>query len=206
VEYHTPRVILRALAARLLGRSDVARWRDPEAFDDWSDRTRLIAALVPAGSHVLEFGAGRRQLEAFLPAGTKYTPSDLVDRGPGTIVIDLNRRPFPDLAELGADTAVFAGVLEYARDLRGLSAWLSATVDNVIASYGVARTSAGTVRRPVEDWHRLGSGWLNTYTESELVDVFSRAGFSLKQTRTWNTNEGGELIFHFVGTRQMDDQ
>jgi hypothetical protein len=76
--------------------SDRERWADLRNHEvDWDERTRAIARLIPPGSHVIEFGAGRRQLESRLPEDCSYSASDLVDRGLGTLLCDLNRRPLP---------------------------------------------------------------------------------------------------------------
>ena len=50
-------------------------------------------------------------------------PSDMVDRGPGTIICDLNIRPLPDLGSGTYDVAVLLGVLEYLRDVPSFLDW-----------------------------------------------------------------------------------
>ena len=70
-----------------------------------------MAELIPKGSVVLEFGAGRRQTEKWLDAGCTYIPSDVVSRGPDTIVLDLNSSTLPDLTSLGIHFVLFGGVL-----------------------------------------------------------------------------------------------
>src|ERR1700756_2675299 len=87
-------MILRTLRTKWFCVSDHERWKDLRNHDiDWDKRTRAIADLIPPGSHVIDFGAGRRQLEHWLPAGCSYTPSDIVERGSDTLLCDLNRRP-----------------------------------------------------------------------------------------------------------------
>jgi len=48
----------------------------------WDKRTRAIADLIPPGSHVVEFGAGRCQLRNWLPIDCTYVPSDIVSADP----------------------------------------------------------------------------------------------------------------------------
>ena len=97
---------------RTMGRSDYERWANPGNLEEWwESRAQRLARMIPAGTRVIEFGAGRRRLEAFLDPSCTYTASDLVERGPGTFVCDLNRRPLPDLCPLAPQVAVFAGVL-----------------------------------------------------------------------------------------------
>src|SRR5436190_22890161 len=102
----------------VLGGSDYRRWARAENLKDrWDSRTKLIASLVPAGSRVIEFGAGKRQLERHLHPSCTYLPSDIVDRGPGTLIIDLNADPLIDLGPHRVDPAALSGVLEYVHDL-----------------------------------------------------------------------------------------
>src|SRR5689334_4642044 len=76
---------------RRTGGADYDRWGTLNNLaKDWDSRTKQISGHIKPGSSVLEFGAGRLALVKFLPPDCKYTPSDLVDRGMGTIVADLN--------------------------------------------------------------------------------------------------------------------
>jgi hypothetical protein len=197
MEYNTVGLMLRTLRCRLLGIPDIARWRNTEAFDDWKDRTLLIAQLVPRGTRVIEFGAGKRNLESHLDSRCTYIPSDLVSRGPNTLVLDLNTRPLPDLRELKLDVAVLAGVIEYISAPRSFVAWLAQQVKTCIASYECARTRPKTLGRVRETVRRTGAGWVSTLTEGELTEIFCSAGFTLTETRDWHTMAGSERIFVF---------
>lgn len=189
------------LRCRLLGRSDVSHWSDPISFDaSWNDRARVAAGLIPPGANVVEFGAGLRQLEGFLDPGVSYTPSDIVDRGPGTLVLDLNSRPLPPLRN--ADTAVFCGVLEYIADVSAVTRWLSGWASMCIATYNCAHSSPRTPQRIAEVARRARSGWVNTFSEGELCALFAAAGFGLVERRTWTEAGDDEPIFVF---RRMDD-
>jgi hypothetical protein len=159
----------------------------------WDARTEKIAQLIPQGARVIEFGAGRRQLEKFLDPSCSYVPSDLTDRGPGTIICDLNRRPLPDLARLSVDTAVFGGVLEYIHDLESLIEWLAEHVSVCIASYAYVAPSLSLVGTVRDRLVRLYYGYMNRYSEEEFVDLFGRAGFICTARETWNS----QLLFRF---------
>jgi len=179
------------------GTPDEPRWSDLANFDpQWDERARLIAGLVRPGTHVVEFGAGRRQLERWLPPECTYVPSDLVARGPGTFVCDLNRRPLPEMPG-SADIAVFAGVLEYLIDLDGLFEWLAGHVQTCIASYEVAHSAPHTLARVGERWRRMRIGWVNTYGEAELETLAARVGFTRTRMVVWETPDGDEPIFVF---------
>jgi hypothetical protein len=184
------------LRSRLLGRSDASHWSDPASFDvEWNERARLAAKLIPAGASVVEFGAGLRQLEAFLGQGISYTPSDIVDRGPGTLVLDLNVRPLPRLSNV--DTAVFCGVLEYVTDLPTLVQWLSDWAALCVASYNCAFSSPRTASRIIEVARRARSGWVNTFDGRQFCGEFAAAGFELVERRIWYEGGDNEPIFVF---------
>jgi hypothetical protein len=171
---HTARTLL----LRVLHRPDYRRWGNPDNLERrWDVRTRQLAQLIPKGSRVIEFGAGRRQLELYLDASCAYVPSDLIDRGPGTVVCDLNRRPLPELRLLQLDVAVFSGVLEYIGDLPSLLRWLSTQVSFCVASYSYVESRPRTIRRCVEVLHRACTGRMNPYTAEELVALFRSSGF-----------------------------
>jgi hypothetical protein len=198
MEYYTLRVFFRTVRCRLFGQTDLARWMDTSNFDtDWEERTRLMARIVPMHSRVIEFGAGKRQLESYLDPSCSYVASDLVDRGGNTIVLDLNSRPLPNLSHLKLDVAVFAGVLEYISDLDSVVTWLSDQVAMCVASYGCAHTRPRTVGRFKETIRRTSVGWINTFTEDALVQTFGAGGFILTKTYDWRVSGGSERIFVF---------
>jgi hypothetical protein len=198
MKYNTFGVFLRTLRSRLFGQTDLARWIDTSNFDaEWEERTQLIARIVPKHTRVIEFGAGKRQLESYLDPTCSYFPSDLVDRGGNTIVLDLNSRPLPDLSHLKLDVAVFAGVLEYISELDSVVLWLSYQVAMCIASYGCAHTQPRTIDRFNETIRRTGAGWINTFTEDALVQTFGAGGFILTETHDWHVGDSSERIFVF---------
>jgi hypothetical protein len=173
-----------ASVRRAAGKSDYARWSGKKALSvDWDTRTKQIADLVKPGSKVLEFGAGRMVLRGFLPEGCSYTPSDLVDRGPGTIVLDLNGAALPSFER--HDVAVFSGVLEYVNDVPRLVSHLSRFVGTVVASYGSTELN-GPERRV--------QGWVNDYSTAQFIDIFKAAGFRCDHTEQWRT----QVICRFV--------
>jgi methyltransferase family protein len=188
-----PRV-LKMLLCKLFHRSDYKRWTDPHSLESWWDtRTEKIAQFIPKNTRVLEFGAGRRQLERLLDGSCTYIPSDLIDRGPGTLIFDLNRRPLPDLCYVNADVAIFSGVLEYILDLESLVAWLSDQVSCCIASYAYVSTDHNASQRIRSKIDRIFYGYMNSYTDDELVKLFNRYGFICIKKDLWTS----QYIFMF---------
>jgi glycosyltransferase involved in cell wall biosynthesis len=171
---------------RYRGGSDRRRWGDPRSLSpDWDSRTEQIARLVPPGATVLEFGAGRMTLRDRLAQGCTYIPSDLVDRGPGTIVCDLNARELPAFPP--HDVAVFSGVLEYVNDISLLLNNIKYNSKTIIASYAVRERVPGRVERRAH-------GWVNDHTAGEFVEIFRRLGFRCDRAEGWH----GQEIYRFV--------
>ena len=167
-------------------KTDYSRWADTRnIFASWQSRTQRAAALVPQNSRVIEFGAGNRTLERHLDQSCTYTPSDIVDRGPGTIICDLNLRPLPDLGVGGYDVAVLMGVLEYMRDMPSVLDWLTELVPTCVLSYACARGSRYSPRRLLGSIGRLKSGWLNSYREEEIRSLFNERGFAQLHEESW---------------------
>jgi hypothetical protein len=195
------RRVARNAAARLMRRSDYSRWGDPENLEKWwEERTQKMAALVPKSSRVIEFGAGSCRLRSWLDDTCEYIPSDIVARGPDTVICDLNRRPLPNLEYLQADVALFAGVLEYLGDLDAVVKWLSGFVEWCIVSYDCVPPAVKLPGRLRERFRRQYYGYLSDYTEVQLVEVFHRWGFVNVRRDAWTT----QCIFVFTKARAVD--
>lgn len=170
-----------------LHRADYQRWSNrDELSEKWDERTAEIAKLIPAGASVVEFGAGKMVLKQLLPVDCQYTPSDLVDRGPGTLVMDLNSPVLPRLPP--HDIAVLSGVVEYVADVPRLASYLATIAPKVIVAY---MTVVGPSLR--QSWQRRARGWSNDYTAVELMHLFGEAGYRFRERIPWRTLE----IFQF---------
>jgi hypothetical protein len=192
------RSLLRSLGPVLGRRPDVSRWAQVSSFDEeWEERTRIMARLVPKGSRVIEFGAGARRMARYLDPSCTYLASDVIHRGPGTLVWDLNERPLPDLSPFKVDVAIFGGVLEYLVRLEPIARWLAHHVSTCIASYECAESAAWSLGRLRERFRRARLGWVSTHTETELAGLFRAAGFVCDQKVIWHTPTGDEPIFVF---------
>lgn len=188
------------LIDRLFHRSDYRRWTKAENLEAWWEpRTKKITEFIPRNSRVIEFGSGRRPLARYLDSSCTYYPSDLVYRGPGTIICDLNKRPLPNVkSTVNPDVAVFAGVLEYVRDLPSVVEWLSHQVPVCVASYTCAESAPSTIRRLVEVFHRSYYGYVNEYREEEIIALFQTHGFVCVKKDRWTS----QLIFLFTLSAQ----
>ena len=173
---------------KFFGGTDYRRWRNLKNLHEaWDDRTHRIAALIKPGASVIEFGAGRLVLKTLLPAACSYTPSDLVDRGAGTIVCNLNALALPDFGRY--DVAVFSGVLEYVADVSRLIRHLSSSMDVIIASYAVTDKAKK---------NRRANGWINDYSSDQFVAIFTAAGFACDHREEWGHQQ---IIYRFLNLR-----
>ena len=163
----TLRRFRRTMRLMATGESDYARWADPGSFaDQWDERAARAARHIPAGSDVLDLGAGAMQLRRFLDTSCRYTAADVVPRGPGCLVVDLNRGEFPAGAY---DWVVLLGVLEYLHDCRPVLARVARAADGLIASYCL--DTAGNVIG------RRAMGWVNDYTEASFDALLAASGW-----------------------------
>ena len=172
-----PLYTLRILMTPLTNAQLKKRWSQSESLlSEWDGRTQLIAKLIPNGSKVIEFGAGRMVLKPLLGTNCVYQPSDIVDRGRGTLVLDLN----VDRVVLGCSYshAVFSGVLEYVRDIAGLIQAISPQVSIIIASYSSTDAIPDIVIR-------LQNGWVSHLSDSDFLNAFIVAGYDVGDAFNW---------------------
>jgi len=169
--------------------SGVSRWADPSSLHaEWDSRTRQIATQIAPNSSVIEFGAGRLVLAQSLPEGCTYQPSDIADRGAGTLICDLNRG-MPILATV-YDVAVFSGVLEYLENLDPVLLLLKNHARFVIASYA-------SIEECPDHLTRRMNGWVNHLSGRQFVQSFEQVGFLLDSSQTW----GDQTIYKFRNPR-----
>jgi hypothetical protein len=152
---------------RTEGLTDAARWATEENLDAaWERRAMAAAALIPAGSRVLDIGAGREALSRHLPPDSAYVPADLVARSPRTVVVDLNAGEFPSG---DFDVVTMLGVIEYVHDVGALLAAAATRAPMLVASYCTFTSGPGA--------SRLQRGWLNDLGLSDLLDLLRDAGW-----------------------------
>ena len=172
--------------------SGAKRWTDPSSLhSEWDSRTRQIATQIAPNSAVIEFGAGRLVLAECLPEGCTYQPSDIADRGAGTLICDLNRE-MPVLPS-NYDVAVFSGVLEYLEDLNPILLLLKDHARFVIASYASLEECPDHLTR------RL-NGWVNHLSRNQFVQSFEHGGFELQSSQGW----GEQTIYKFRNSRSVE--
>ena len=153
-----------------VGGSEGARWSDVAEIVDGADqRARLAAGHVPAGSSVMDLGAGARRLVRALPPGGKYLPVDLVRLAPAGEVLDLNQGHFPEQA---VDVIAALELLQYIHDVQALLERCADTAPMLIMSYPLAQ--------PGDDAEaRRAQGWFNDFDEDAMTGMLEAAGWNI---------------------------
>ena len=176
--------------------TDYERWSDlSNIHSAWESRTRRAANFVPPHSRVIEFGAATRLIERFMDPSCTYVPSDIVDRGPGTVVCDLNDRPLPELGHY--DVAVIMGGLEYINDVPAVLDWLAKDVPRYVVSYACADAKPTSIHARFQSASRLKSGWVNSYSSAEFRSLFIDRGFPCLHEENWKKKGMKQTLFVF---------
>lgn len=165
--------------------SNYKRWQDENSlFSSWDERTFMLSKEIHSESIVLEFGAARLTLKNYLPENCIYIPSDIVSRGEGTLVIDLNK----ELNHLpNNDVTVFSGVLEYVFDVKKVLQHCSKYSNKIIFSYATLDSF------PIINERRF-HGWVSDLSEQELEIIANTIGFKLNKIGVWKK----QMLYTFV--------
>jgi len=167
--------VLRIFNHNKYNKSDVERWEPIGAIKkSWAKRTIEMSKFILPNSKIIEFGAGKMVIKEHLPENCSYTPSDIVNRGHGTFVCDLNNPDLPAFDHY--DYCVISGVLEYINDVPKLIEHLSTSIDSFIISYAI-----------VKEGHiaKRGNGWVNSYTENDIIKLFEDNGYIISKRTKW---------------------
>ena len=168
------------------GRSDVERWAQLESLaTQWDSRAAMAAGHIPVGQRVLDVGCGAMALGAQLPQESSYFPADVVSRGPGCQVVDLNRGEFPT-GEY--DWITFLGVLEYVHEPARVLMRARDAAPNMIMTYCTMANGDVQVRR--------GMGWVNEYTPDEIEAMLASSGWLVRKVQEVKRGPGNiQLMF-----------
>lgn len=145
------------------------RWRalTSDEAAGWRDRAALAAAALGEVRSVLDLGCGTMALRELLPADVLYIPSDIVSRGPGTIVCDYNVQGVP---QVDTEAVACLGLLEYLYDPATLLGALRQP--RAVVSY-----CARDVPEPFAN--RRSHAWVNDYATDEVEALFAASGWTV---------------------------
>lgn len=152
-----------------VGGTDVARWARTESLaTQWDERAQRCSDYIPAGSKVLDVGCGAMALKAALKPGCSYTGADVVERASGALVVDLNRKEFP---EGKYDWVTFLGVLEYIHEPKWPISQAAKAAPNMLLTYCCDITQGRSISL------RLGMGWVNNLTYESILALIRECGW-----------------------------
>jgi SAM-dependent methyltransferase len=168
-------------------RTHKRRWRkvsmDPNPH--WDDRNKVIAALIPDGSSVLDLGCGAQTLRRHLKPGCKYQPCDVIKSSPDVILCDFNEGIYPVIAG-EFDYVVCSGVFEYIRNPRKFLQKASSFGRKLILSYNPLLPEKSK-------FSRLAVNWNNHLTREETERLFDDVPLVWEVLRI--KEEDGEIIY-----------
>ena len=165
--------------------------------------------LIPPGTRVIEFGAGQRRLQGYLDQGCTYVA--LGSRGAGARHLRVRSESPAATRPGGACAPTWPCSPECSsniRDVPSLVEWLSERVTCCVASYALTErtglVSALTVGVRPAYW-RTYHGYMNSYSEPDLLALFARSRFACLRTYNWNDQAACPLRETMNGYRVMTE-
>ena len=169
-----PRVLKAAL-----GVTDRKRWRkNVKERPSWDERNVLIARYIPAGSSILDLGAGAQTLRQYARSAGLYVPCDITQSSPDCIVCDFNRGIYPP-EDRTYDITICSGVLEYLREPFDFLARIKSYSKMFILSYQPKHPDRA------DKMERRAHGFVNDLSKEELESLLHRAGYRYECVERW---------------------
>lgn len=150
-----------------------ASWKNIEYFNpEWKERIKTMSELLPPGTNsIADLGCGLMWLKEFISKDIKYIGVDYTSRDGETIICDFNKKQFPNLT---TDIAFVSGCLEYVNDATWFVKKIAENARGCIISYCVFEEFN-------DQKFRDQRTWVNSFTEQEIVNLFTMEGFVLKK-------------------------
>lgn len=99
----------------------------------WKTRTQMVANEIQDGWSVIDLGAGRWPLLAYLKNPSRYVAVDAEAWVDGTVLADFNKDQFPELGIF--DVIVVQGLLEYLEQPRDFLSRITKYGDRLVITY-----------------------------------------------------------------------
>jgi hypothetical protein len=155
---------------------------NPAFLDDWQDtsltwgkqfpvRAHAAGKQIPAGSSVLDIGAGSMVLKEAIPSDCSYQPCDLHSRSPECPTAGLDKGEFPPGHY---DWVVMLGVLMYLKNPPWALSKCRATGNNAIFSY-----TPLVPGNPRDIAARESFGFSNHHTAEEYLEMIKKSGWGI---------------------------
>ncbi|RBN50305.1 methyltransferase domain-containing protein [Flavobacterium psychrolimnae] len=177
---------VKTIALKAQKKSDIERWSvNNSLYENWNQRTALLATFLSETAKIIEFGAGAMYLKQLIKPTQTYVASDIVKRFPETLVFDLNGQLDIDLSLY--DTIIFSGVLEYIYDIERLFEKMKKEkINQIILSYCCS---------DVMKVSREKNGWLSDYTQIQLESIFKKNNYKIVNHQIWEKQTIFNLMF-----------
>ncbi len=155
--------------------TDFLRWENnSELFENWNERTKILADYIKPNAKIIEFGAGNMFIKEYLKP-ILYAPTDIVKRFDETTVCDLNKPIEIDIKKY--NTAVFSGVLEYVYDMDMVFDQLNKnSIKQIVLSYCCS---------DINPQSRAKNGWLSDFSKKDLEKIFDKYNYSIQNYQEW---------------------
>ncbi len=170
-------------------------WEDLEYKISWGEHTgriKMISEWVPNDAQsVADYGEGKLSLKNFINSGIKYYPIDYIRRSNETILCDFNNDKFP---KLQTDISVCTATLIFITKADSLLNYVCKNTSRIIILSYVTIDIFPNIRG------RRASGYVNDFTQEDIVNICLTHGFILKEKRSDPANKI-DTLFLFEKTK-----
>ncbi|MCL1847094.1 MAG: class I SAM-dependent methyltransferase [Coriobacteriia bacterium] len=137
-----------------------------------------IASKVCKWKSIVDVGCGNQQLKPLvfrLNPEAEYIGIDRLNHCSDTIIADFNKGEYPKVT---ADLAILSGVVEYIYPemIDRFFSWVCDTSPIIVLSYWPIDFGQKEIMKAAKRRRRPDS-WVNHFTISEVITIFSRRGF-----------------------------
>jgi hypothetical protein len=176
-----------------LSRTDRERWSSPDRYDQaWQVRSVAAIEMAPHASWICDLGCGTLQsLKAALRSGQVYLPADLTQWTADTELCELNELRLPYRSLSICDTVFLLGVIEYIFKPAYLLEAISSNVEFLLLSYNQTPSEGRSSNLSEE---RRSVGWVNDFTELELLTLLLTNGFEIQNKQKILVNDSTTLV------------
>lgn len=151
---------------------EVITWKELEKSTVWGmnkERVEKISELIPDDvDSVADYGEGKINLRNFLSQNIKYYPFDYIKRSELTVLCDFDNDMLPNI---DADVSVCTATLVFLKKAEDLIEHICKhTQKMIILSYVTTDVFSNVSGRRV-------SGYLNDFSEAEIIHIMDKNGF-----------------------------
>lgn len=170
-------------------------WKDLEYKIPWGEhigRVKMISEWVSDDAQsVADYGEGKLSLKNFINPDIIYYPIDYIKRSNETILCDFNNDEFP---KLQTDISVCTATLVFITKADSLLNYICKNTSRIIILSYVTIDIFSNIKG------RRASGYVNDFTQEDIVNICLTHGFILKEKRSDPANKI-DTLFLFGKTK-----